>query len=69
MLLEGTVLTYLPGLLVVTVEAVVGGNHGRQPAAIFTTVLVLFLLNSVLNPISLISGEMYMTFLFIATKC
>ena len=49
MLLEGTVLTSLPGLLVVTIEAVASGNHGRQPAAIFTTVMVLFLLNSVSN--------------------
>ena len=49
MLLVGTILTFLPGILVATIEAIVGGN--RQPTAIFTTVMVLFLLNSVLNPI------------------
>ena len=49
MILAGTILTFLPGVLVATIEAVVGEN--RQPTAIFTTVLVLFLLNSVLNPV------------------
>ena len=48
MTLAGTILTFVPGLLVAFIEAVVGD---RQPAAIFTTVMVLFLLNSVLNPI------------------
>ena len=49
MMLAGTILTFLPGLLVVTIEAVVGGN--RQSTTIFTIVLVLYLINSVLNPI------------------
>ena len=51
MLLAGTILTVLPSVLVATIEAVVGGNRQLQPTAIFTTVLVLFLLNSVLNPV------------------
>ena len=49
MLLAGTILTFLPGILVATIEAVVDDN--RQPTTLFTTVLVLFLLNSILNPI------------------
>ena len=49
MLLAGTILTFLPGILVGGVEAAVG--HHKIPAAVFSTVFVLFLLNSVLNPI------------------
>ena len=48
MILAATILTFLPGILVAFIEVVVGG---RQSAAIFTTVMFLFLLNSVLNPI------------------
>ena len=48
MMLAGTILTYLPGILVATFEAVVGGN--RQPTTIYTATFALFLLNSVLNP-------------------
>ena len=50
MILAGTMLTFVPGLLVATIEAVVGGNSDRQPTTIFTTTFVVFLLNSVLNP-------------------
>ena len=49
MILAGTILTFLPGLFVATIEAVVGGN--RQPDNNLSLLwLVLFLLNSVLNP-------------------
>ena len=51
MLLAGTILTVLPSVLVATIEVVIGDDRGIQPEAIFTTVIVLFLLNSVLNPI------------------
>ena len=69
MMLARIILIFLPGLLVVTIEAVVGGN--RQSTTVFTIVLVLYLLNSVLNPTiqSYFRREMCMTFLFIAMKC
>ena len=47
MILAGAILTFVPGILVATIEAVV---DGAQPKTIFTTASVLFLLNSVLNP-------------------
>ena len=48
MLLTGTLLTFLPGILVAMIEAVVGN---RLPTPVFTAVVVVFLLNNAINPI------------------
>ena len=48
MLMLGTILTYLPGILVAMVASVIGNE---LPTAAFTSAVVLFFFNFILNPV------------------
>ena len=48
MLLLGMMLTYLPGILVAMVAAVIGN---KVPTVVFTSAMVLFFFNFILNPV------------------